>query len=367
MVEGLVCEQCGKTFSARKQRVDAGYGRFCSITCSNKFHAKGENKKYVGKENGKMSFDKVKNSYYVYWFEPVTLKRKTTSFARWYWEVNVGEIPDGYRASYKDGDTLNISPENIVLISPQEFGEAISNRMEGIVFSDETKKKMSEAKKNTKLSEEHKQKIGLATKQRWEAGDFDAPEIRSAYSRAGASTLGSKRTPEQLVRMSEAHKGIYVKQAFTPEAIEKRRQKLLGRKQTKEAKENQRNAMKGIVFTEEHRDRLSEAGKNRTDIKGENSRWWKGGVSSIPYPQEFSSRLKSKIRQKYNHTCQSCGENLYRSARGHVHHIDGDKSNCSEENLVLLCIHCHNAVHNEVSITNYMIEHLKTLLVLPEK
>src|SRR4030042_1732670 len=100
-------------------------------------------KKYVGKENSKMSFDKNKQAYYVYWFEPDTLVRKTTSYARWWWEVNKGEIPDGYRASYKDGDTTNISIENIIVISPKEFGSAASKRLMGHKIDLQTREKIS--------------------------------------------------------------------------------------------------------------------------------------------------------------------------------------------------------------------------------
>ena len=31
-------------------------------------------------------------------------------------EVNRREVPEGYRASYQDGNAMNIEPDNIVLI-----------------------------------------------------------------------------------------------------------------------------------------------------------------------------------------------------------------------------------------------------------
>jgi hypothetical protein len=42
-----------------------------------------------------------------------------------------------------------------------------------------------------------------------------------------------------------------------------------------------------------------------------------------------------------NHTCCICG-----TPRKHVqiHHIDGDNSNCAEENLAVLCLDCHSRV-----------------------
>jgi len=177
IVEGLICKKCGATFSAREQRVKAGLGIFCSTKCASLWNAQQNGKKYVGKENGKSAFDKTKQSYYVYWFEPDTLKRKTTSYARWYWEVYRGEVPDKYRASYKDGNPLNIAPENIVLISPDEFGKAVSERLMGHTFSDETKKKMSEARIGKTLSDEHKKKIGRSVHNRWKSGEFETIHV----------------------------------------------------------------------------------------------------------------------------------------------------------------------------------------------
>lgn len=143
IVDGLVCKRCGEIFSARKQRVDAGLAIFCSRKCASFWQAEQKGKKYVGKENGKVTFDSSRNNYYVYWFEPDTLKRKTTSYAHWWWEINKGEIPEGYRASYKDGNSMNIEPENIILISSEEFGRAISDRLMGHPVEDETRKKIA--------------------------------------------------------------------------------------------------------------------------------------------------------------------------------------------------------------------------------
>ncbi|MHA2163366.1 MAG: hypothetical protein ACXABF_13175, partial [Candidatus Thorarchaeota archaeon] len=161
-------------------------------------------------------------------------------------------------------------------------------------------------KKGKKLSEEHKQKIGKATKRMWEDGVFDAPHIREAYAKQGRSTKGSKRTEEQKKAMSESRKGMDVSQLHTPEAREKSRQKLLGKKQTPESNKKRSNALKGREFTEEHRQNLSIAGKERKDNRGENSHWWRGGVADNPYPEEFTRHLKRKIRKRDNYECQCC-------------------------------------------------------------
>ena len=50
----------------------------------------------------------------------------------------------------------------------------------------------------------------------------------------------------------------------------------------------------------------------------------------------------SSILRKYNYTCVNCGvknEQLW------VHHIDGDRTNNSVDNLISLCMRCHRAGH----------------------
>lgn len=82
-------------------------------------------------------------------------------------------------------------------------------------------------------------------------------------------------------------------------------------------------------------------GKKREDFsekfKGENHWNWKGGISFQPYPIFWTKQLRLKIRKKYNFTCQLCFE------KGKdVHHINYDKNNCNENNLIILCHKCHS-------------------------
>jgi len=77
-------------------------------------------------------------------------------------------------------------------------------------------------------------------------------------------------------------------------------------------------------------------------LTGENNPNWRGGGSNEPYPFDFGKKIKELIRKRDNYTCQLCGipececlTNL------HVHHIDYNKENLSEENLISLCNSCH--------------------------
>jgi len=59
---------------------------------------------------------------------------------------------------------------------------------------------------------------------------------------------------------------------------------------------------------------------------------WLGGISFEPYPILFNNKLKKFIRQRDKYKCTLCHK------RGkHVHHIDYNKKNCKEDNLITLC------------------------------
>jgi len=212
------------------------------------------------------------------------------------------------------------------------------------------------------LSAIHKENIGKATKKMWEEGVFDTPEIREAYSRQGKATIGSKRTEEQKKKMSEARKDFRLPaSAFLPEAREKQRRKLIGRIQSEESNLKRSLALKGRKFSDEHLKKLSISVRKRVANRTHN--WYQGGSTTDPYPTEFGPYLKRMIRRRDNHKCQSCGTNVYRSSLGHVHHINGNKQDCSENNLLLLCATCHNAVHSRNTITSSKIGELKAKLV----
>jgi len=86
------------------------------------------------------------------------------------------------------------------------------------------------------------------------------------------------------------------------------------------------------------------------NMKGENAPNYIDGRSAKPYTLEFSDKLKKQIRKRDNYTCQKCGMTqeehklLWKKAL-HVHHIDFDKKNCSEDNLITLCCKCNSEVN----------------------
>jgi hypothetical protein len=124
--------------------------------------------------------------------------------------------------------------------------------------------------------------------------------------------------------------------------------KNLGEKNGMYSKKGKLSPTYGTKRTDECKKRLSEMKIGL--YNGENNPNWKGGISDYPYPEYWTKELKTKIRKRDNFVCQICGCVGYQ-----VHHIDYDKDNCSENNLITLCRSCH-------SKTNFNRNYWKKLL-----
>jgi len=75
---------------------------------------------------------------------------------------------------------------------------------------------------------------------------------------------------------------------------------------------------------------------------GEENSLYIHGNGYKPYPLEFNKRLKEFIRDRDNHKCQKC--NMTEEDNGRkldVHHIDYNKMNCIDTNLISLCSSCN--------------------------
>lgn len=84
--------------------------------------------------------------------------------------------------------------------------------------------------------------------------------------------------------------------------------------------------------------------KNHADFNGKNNPNYIDGNSYLPYNPEFNKILKEKIKNRDNNKCQLL--KTKHSGRLDVHHIDYNKNNNSENNLITLC-HYHNIKANK--------------------
>jgi len=91
-----------------------------------------------------------------------------------------------------------------------------------------------------------------------------------------------------------------------------------------------KNPFKGKHHTKEAKEKIS-LSNGGTGIPYENI-----GYSGIFY------KLRKSIRERDNYICQVCGKTQKQNKKAlSVHHIDYDKKNCKEINLISLCRSCH--------------------------
>jgi len=161
--------------------------------------------------------------------------------------------------------------------------------------------------------------------------------------------LGKKQSKKAKEKIRRNRKGKCMGEdnpSKRPEVREKIRQFRLGKKASKITKAKQKKSIKIAVNRLEVREKMSKA------KSGKNNPNWRDGLSNNPYPKEFNSELKLKIRTRDNFICCLCGktereelEELNRVLC--VNHIDFDKSNCKENNLNTLCLKCNVKINRE--------------------
>ena len=115
-------------------------------------------------------------------------------------------------------------------------------------------------------------------------------------------------------------------------------------------------------------DRLFQYNISRRTISeansGKNNGGYINGKGKEPYPLKFNNKLKEQIRKRDNYICQKCGitEEEHLSVYGKVlavHHIDYNKKNCNDDNLITLCGECNNRVNVN---RQYWIKHFQKII-----
>jgi len=174
----------------------------------------------------------------------------------------------------------------------KEIKKKLSESGKGRIVSEETRRKIGIGNKGNKLSEEHKQKVSEANRSRqWS----EESRKKMSESKLGEKNYNYGKHPSEGTRrkMQEAKEGMYI------------------------GKDNPMYGKSGPLCPA-----------------------WNGGTSLEPYGIEFNDNLRSQIRDRDNHICQLC--NTPENSRAlDVHHIDYDKKNNSEFNLISLCLSCH--------------------------
>ena len=165
-----------------------------------------------------------------------------------------------------------------------------------------------------------------------------------------ASQVGKTHTDEAKKMISDAKMGHTV--------AEETRRKISNSKngqRSSPATEFKKGSIpwnKGVKGT--HFSPDTEFKKGCDGLRGENCPSWKGGISFLPYCNEFNYKLKETIRDRDERTCQLCG-NKENGKTLCVHHVHYDKENCDPD-LISLCQACH-------AKTNWNREYYEVLFI----
>lgn len=142
-----ICEVCGKTYQVRRIKVVASMAHFCSKLCFHIHQRKIAAQTVWGKEKGTTYFDSAKGLWMVHYYDNDGRVHMTT-YPRWWWELNIGQVPKGCKVSFKDGNHSNIDPENFYLISGRDITLKAVKIKASMPVSEDTRRKMRENKHN---------------------------------------------------------------------------------------------------------------------------------------------------------------------------------------------------------------------------
>ncbi len=177
---------------------------------------------------------------------------------------------------------------------------------------------------------------------------------KTMWKRNKHPMLGKKHTKESREKNRNSHIGL-------PNLKLRETIKRLG------LTKGEKNPRFGIVVSEGTKKKIKNSNYHK-DHKKEKSSNWQGGISKEPYSFNFDEDLKEKIRKKFGFRCQQCfrhqDELFMKNRKGEVvnyrlaiHHIDYNKKNNEDDNLIPLCRTYYGQTHfNRNQWINYFQE-----------
>ena len=151
--------------------------------------------------------------------------------------------------------------------------------------------------------------------------------------------LGKKRGYDTITKIRDAQIGIK-KSSESIIAMRKNQPNRSGTNNSFYGKQHSEETKKKISDSRKgHKQSAETIAKRRIKISGENHYNWQGGLSkTFHYLASFNKQFKEKIKKRDDYICAVC---MKKTSLLDCHHIDYDKLNNSENNIIALCKSCH--------------------------
>ena len=173
------------------------------------------------------------------------------------------------------------------------------------------------------------------------------------YGKSFCSNLCKNRArigdKDWLKKLSVGSKRNWQKDEFRLK-MKKRKHVWLGRKHSLESRAKMSGSLKkryatgllpwnkGIARSEKTKEKISRANKGK--LAKERNPQWSGGISKSSYDPLLTKYKRYKICKRDDFKCQN-DIGCKKSKKLTVHHIDYDKQNSNENNLITLCHSCN--------------------------
>jgi len=168
-------------------------------------------------------------------------------------------------------------------------------------------------------------------------GKYKRTPEQNAKMRAAVSAAMKKHyeNPENRAKQSAALKKMHREH---PEIAKKTSDRMV--RHFSDPKNREAHSQTMLKYFAEHPEVGIQMGLSRS---GSRNPGWQGGVKDDPRPKDDTVELRDRIRARDGHQCQICGKTQKEGEKKlPVHHIDYDKMNSSELNLITLCNSCHS-------------------------
>ena len=215
------------------------------------------------------------------------------------------------------------------------------------------------ALKGSKLSEEHKRKIGEAMKGKKPPnfGKHPSEETKRKMSEANKGKIVSEETRKKLSELRKGKKHPMFGKHHSEESKKKnsdahkgRESGMKGKTHSEESKKKNSDAHKGKTASVETRKKLSELRKGEKHPRWNPNKTDEERLDERHYPAYYDWRMQVFERDRF--TCQKCGDD--RGGNLEAHHIEGYSYNKElqvvVENGITFCEKCHKNFHKTYGI-----------------